>query len=236
MNLIDLFYESPKFSDKWSRYFDVYQRYLEKYEGKNITFVEVGVQNGGSLEMWSKFFGSESKLCGIDVDPKCLNLKYDNPNVHIILGDQENSSFWDDFLAHLGPIDVFIDDGGHFMKQQINTFEKVWPKIKKNGVYICEDTHTSYFESYNAGYKEPSSFIEYSKDFVDILHLTDTKMYEEIIGVNYNHIINSHENLVKKKFAWDLSSIHYYDSMVVIEKNEIVKMERKNNSGQINNG
>jgi len=228
MNLRDLFYASPKFSDKWSRYFDVYQRYLEKYEGKNITFVEVGVQNGGSLEMWSKFFGPESKLYGIDVDPNCLNLKYDNPNIKIIIGDQGDPSFWNSLLPSIGPIDVFLDDGGHTMNQQIVTFEKSWGYVKNNGIFICEDTHTSYFNGWGGGYKRQDSFIEYTKDFVDILHLADTSMYAQIGEQNYDHVINNNANLLKKKFAFNLSSIHFYDSMVVIEKNDRVKMEREN--------
>ena len=231
MNLRDIVSTLKNPIDKWSRYFDVYQRYLEKYEGKNITFVEVGVFKGGSLEMWSKFFGPESKLYGIDVDTNCLNIKYDNPNIKIVIGDQGSPKFWDEFLPTIEPIDIFLDDGGHYMDQQIVTFEKVWSEVKKNGVYICEDTHTSYFKHFNSSYKNPNSFIEYSKDFADVLHLTDTSMYEPIINANYNHVINSHENLVKKKFAWDLSSIHFYDSMVVIKKNEREKMERIEHKG-----
>ena len=233
MKLKDLFDSSPKSTDKWSRYFDVYQRYLEKYEGKNITFIEVGVQNGGSMEMWSKFFGPESKLYGIDIDPKCAELKYDNPNVNIIIGDQESKEFWDTILPSIGPIDVFIDDGGHFIPQQIVTFEKVWNKIKKNGVYICEDTHTSYFQRFNSSYKSQNSFIEYAKDFADILHLKKTDQYNSLIGENISNIIRSNENLVKKEFAHDLSSIHFYDSMIVIEKDEIVPMERIVHAGVI---
>lgn len=233
MKLKDLFYLSPKSTDKWSRYFGVYQRYLEKYEGKNITFIEVGVQNGGSMEMWSKFFGPESKLYGIDIDPKCAELKYDNPNVNIIIGDQESKEFWDTILPSIGPIDVFIDDGGHFIPQQIVTFEKVWNKIKKNGVYICEDTHTSYFQRFNSSYKSPNSFIEYAKDFADILHLKKTDQYNSLIGENISNVIQSNENLVKKEFAHDLSSIHFYDSMIVIEKDEIVPMERIVHAGVI---
>jgi 23S rRNA U2552 (ribose-2'-O)-methylase RlmE/FtsJ len=233
MKLKDLFDSSPKSTDKWSRYFDVYQRYLEKYEGKNITFIEVGVQNGGSMEMWSKFFGPESKLYGIDIDPKCAELKYDNPNVNIIIGDQESKEFWDTILPSIGPIDVFIDDGGHFIPQQIVTFEKVWNKIKKNGVYICEDTHTSYFQRFNSSYKSQNSFIEYAKDFADILHLKKTDQYNSRIGENISNIIRSNENLVKKEFAHDLSSIHFYDSMIVIEKDEIVPMERIVHAGVI---
>jgi hypothetical protein len=233
MKLKDLFDSSPKSTDKWSRYFDVYQRYLEKYEGKNITFIEVGVQNGGSMEMWSKFFGPESKLYGIDIDPKCAELKYDNPNVNIIIGDQESKEFWDTILPSIGPIDVFIDDGGHFIPQQIVTFEKVWNKIKRNGVYICEDTHTSYFQRFNSSYKSQNSFIEYAKDFADILHLKKTDQYNSLIGENISNIIRSNENLVKKEFAHDLSSIHFYDSMIVIEKDEIVPMERIVHAGVI---
>ena len=227
MKLKDLFDSSPKSTDKWSRYFDVYQRYLEKYEGKNITFIEVGVQNGGSMEMWSKFFGPESKLYGIDISNDCLKLKYDNPNVKILVGDQENPDFWDEILPSIGPIDVFVDDGGHTMSQQIVTFEKVWSKIKRNGVYICEDTHTSYFDDYWGGkYKKEDTFIEYAKDFVDILNLKKTDQYIHLLGQNISNVIKTEENLVKKEFAHDLSSIHFYDSMVVIEKDEIVPMER----------
>jgi len=226
MKLKDLFNSSPKSTDKWSRYFDVYQRYLEKYEGKNITFIEVGVQNGGSMEMWSKFFGPESKLYGIDIDLNCANLQYDNPNINIIIGDQESKEFWNKTLPSIGPIDVFIDDGGHTMGQQIVTFEKVWSQIKKNGVYICEDTHTSYFQNFNSSYKSPNSFIEYAKDFADILHLKNTDQYSFLINQDISDVIKTNEKLAKKEFAHDLSSIHFYDSMVVIEKDEIVPMER----------
>lgn len=228
MKLRNLFYSTPKSSVKWSRYFDVYQRYLEKYEGKNITFIEVGVQDGGSLEMWSKFFGPDSKIYGIDIDPKCADLVYDNPNIKIIIGDQESPEFWDKTLKEIGPIDAIVEDGGHTMQQQIVSFEKVFPVIKFGGVYICEDTHTSYFHTHNGGYRNPNTFIEYSKDFIDILHLADTSMYGSVGQSNLNHVINGHKNLVTKKFAYDLSSIHYYDSMVIIEKDERVKMNLEN--------
>ena len=36
-----------------------------------------------------------------------------------------------------------LDDGGHLNTQQLNTFKKLFPKISEDGVYICEDIHTS---------------------------------------------------------------------------------------------
>ena len=210
--LREIFYTIPKISDKWDRYFDVYDRHFQKFKGENITFIEVGVQNGGSLEMWSRYFGPESKIYGIDVDPKCSDLLYDNPNIKIIIGDQASEEFWDKTLLEIGPVDIMVEDGGHHMKQQIVTFEKVFPIINLNGVYVCEDTHTSYWDDYSGGYKNMASFIEYSKNFVDVLH--------------YEFMRNGHGQIKDKvNLSKGLSSISYYDSMVVFEKTPLVEMK-----------
>ncbi len=41
--------------------------------------VEVGVDNGGSLKMWKKYFGERAEIHGIDIDPKCL--KHQDPEL-----------------------------------------------------------------------------------------------------------------------------------------------------------
>lgn len=213
--LREIFYNVPKFSDKWDRYFDVYEKHLEKFKGKNITFVEVGVQFGGSLEMWSQYFGPETKIYGIDVDQKCAELVYDNPNIKIIIGDQASKEFWDQTLKEIGPIDVMVEDGGHFMDQQIVSFEKVFPVINSGGVYICEDTHTSYWDTHKGGYKNMASFIEYSKNYADVLH--------------YNYLQNGHGQIAQKNsISKGLSGLSFYDSMVVFEKEPLVEMIRVN--------
>lgn len=49
-------------------------------------------------------------------------------------------------LAAFGPFDIGIDDGSHIWTHQISTFEKLWPTIKPGGLYVLEDTMTSYQE------------------------------------------------------------------------------------------
>jgi cephalosporin hydroxylase len=220
-SLRDIFYNVPKFSDKWDRYFDVYERHLEKFRGKNITFLEVGVQYGGSLEMWSEYFGPETKIYGIDIDPNCANLVYDNPNIKIIIGDQSSKIFWDQTLKEIGPIDVMIEDGGHTMEQQIISFEKAFPMISSGGVYVCEDTHTSYWgideygTNFGGGYKNMASFVEYSKNYADVLH--------------YNFMKNSHGQIAQKNsISKGLSGVSFYDSMIIFEKEPRVEMVRVN--------
>ena len=80
---------------KWIDYFEVYHRAFSSYRGKEITFLEIGVQNGGSLHMWRRYLGPQARIIGIDVDPNCKALEQDG--FEIWIGDQENSDFWNKF-------------------------------------------------------------------------------------------------------------------------------------------
>jgi hypothetical protein len=55
---------------KWHQYFDVYHNHFNRFRGKNITFLEIGVSQGGSLQMWRKYFGPQAKIYGIDINRK----------------------------------------------------------------------------------------------------------------------------------------------------------------------
>lgn len=208
-----IFYESEHSSDKWQPYFDVYYRHLSKYAGTDMNLVEVGVQKGGSLEMWSTFLGAGSKITGIDIDPECANLKYRAPNIEVVIGDQGSEDFWNSFLTDDRKIDIFIDDGGHYMDQQILTFQKVFRKISPGGIYICEDCHTSYMPHNGGGLRRGGTFIEFAKGMVDALH--KNWLTEMDATTSY------YDGLAK-----DLSGIFFYDSVVVFEKNGKKEMKR----------
>jgi hypothetical protein len=190
--------------DKYLPYFSVYEQFFSKYRGCDLTFIEVGVQGGGSLEMWRKYFGSTARIIGIDVDPTVLERKA--PDVEIFIGNQEDPAFWAGFLPNVGPIDAFLDDGGHTMNQQINTLLSVWPKISIGGVYMIEDTHTSYFKDWGNGLYQSNTIIEFTKRISDL--------------VNVNHWQEPPPDHNIFKFS-DLASIHYYNSMIVMTKGQI---------------
>jgi hypothetical protein len=200
-------------SDKWASYFDVYQRHLESMKDLGINLIEVGVQKGGSLDMWAKFFPNAKSITGIDIDAGCADLKYDDPRIRVVIGDQGDPAFWDGFLPSIDKVDVFIDDGGHFMNQQILTFEKVFPKIPVGGIFICEDCHTSYMGYNGGGLWKQNTFIEYAKTYIDVLH--------------WNWKEQTHPELERRfNLAKDLTSVHIYDSVVVFEKFGKVEMSR----------
>lgn len=200
MTLRNIFNNLTLRCDKWSEYFNVYEMHLGKFVNNSPVVVEVGVAGGGSLEMWDKYFGKTATLYGIDNIPQIDQVN----GATLILGDQSSPIFWDNFLKTINGIDVFVDDGSHINKDQILTFTKVWPHMRDGGVYICEDTHTSYWQQYGGQLKNPSTFMEFSKQLTDVLNISyinDAKLSAEFF------------NLVK-----DIGSISFYDSQVVFTK------------------
>lgn len=193
---------------KYDVYLDAYERHLSKYKGKDVKIIEFGVNQGGSMNMWKEYFGDGSKIYGVDINPNCAKLAGDN--VEILIGDQEDRTFLKKVADITGEVDIIVDDGGHSMRQQINTFEEIFPCLKDDGVYICEDLHTSYWRRHGGGYKRRRTFIEYSKNFIDMLNAWNA---------------TKHSRLKVSDFTKTVSSIHYYDSMIVLEKGKHDKIK-----------
>lgn len=46
------------------------------------------------------------------------------------------------------PYDIIIDDGSHMVRHVIASFEALFPYLRRGGLYIIEDLHTSYWKRY----------------------------------------------------------------------------------------
>lgn len=136
---------------KWRHYFEVYERHLAKFVGRDVRVAEIGVFGGGSLAMWRDYFGEHSHVYGIDREPGCRI--HAGPGIDVIVGDQASATFWQRFRAEVPCLDVVIDDGGHEPHQQIATLEGALAHIQPGGVYICEDVLGAFqpFHSYIDG-------------------------------------------------------------------------------------
>ncbi len=109
--LFDIYKRTKYLSVKHDSYFQVYEELLKGYVGKPITFVEVGIFNGGSIFMWREFLGPQARIVGIDCNPS--SLQWRDHGFEIFLGDQADPLFWRNFFHEVGPVDVLLDDGGH---------------------------------------------------------------------------------------------------------------------------
>ncbi|MDH5445116.1 MAG: class I SAM-dependent methyltransferase [Gammaproteobacteria bacterium] len=195
-----------KLIHKWQHYFEIYDRHFSAYRGKEVHIVEFGIFQGGSLQMWKDYFGPKAKIYGVDINPHCKKLEEEQ--VQVFIGDQEDRSFLRSLANKIPKIDILIEDGGHTMKQQIHTFEELYPHVAEDGVYLCEDTHTSYWKGFGGGYKRRGSFIEYSKNWIDDIHAWHSRQPSK---------------LKVSEFTRSAHSLHFYDSVVVIEKRKMEK-------------
>ena len=189
-SLINLFNKTKNLSSKWSKYFDVYEENFSKFKGKDIIFVEIGVSNGGSLEIWKRYFGSRARIIGIDKNPECK--KFEKDNIEIFIGNQSNPNFWENFFQEVGMVDIILDDGGHTNLDQIITTVECVKNINDGGLLLVEDTHTSYMKKYNSSMKY--NFVNFSKKIIE--------------DINSNIKIN----FSLKKYIY---SVQFYESMIV---------------------
>jgi len=142
------FLKSPYYSLKHSNYFQIYDELLLKFVGLPITFLEIGILDGGSLFMWRDFLGDNARIIGVDLNPEAA--KWRGHGFEIYIGNQSNPDFWKDLYEEIGKIDILLDDGGHRNDQQITTVCCSLENIRDGGMIIVEDTQTSFmkFESF----------------------------------------------------------------------------------------
>lgn len=187
--------------EKWDHYFDVYHRHFERFRGKPAKVLEIGVYHGGSLQMWKHYFGSQAKIVGVDVNPRCSALA--EPGIEIVIGDQANRAFLRSLVQSHGPFDIVIDDGGHTMVQQQVSLEELYTAVNPGGVYLVEDIHTSYWSEYGGGFRNPYSFIELAKRLVDLIHA---------------HHSRDPQSFAPTGFTATTGGMHFYDSMLVLDR------------------
>jgi len=219
--LIDIFNNLERTCDKFAHYFPLYEQYFGKFVGKAPRILEIGVQFGGSAEMWRKYFGAGTMVFGVDIHPVCEETDY----LKLIVGDQGSHEFWKKTFSDKQEFfDIVIDDGSHNNPHQIVTLVNTFGLVKDGGIFWCEDTHTSYYYKVrveDGGYKNPNSFTEFCKDLVDVINC---KHAEYAIGVGpfsgprVPPLLVSHFETIK--------GIHFYDSVIVIEKGDRPQFQR----------
>lgn len=194
---------------KWFQYFDAYDRefgpfrdgFVENGAQRPIRFLEIGVEGGGSLELWRQYFGPDAVIFGIDIDEQCAARAAEDVQVRI--GDQANAEFLRAVVQEMGGIDLVLDDGSHVAKDQRASFDTLFPLLSDGGVYMVEDAHTSYWVKHGGALRWPGSFIEVAKSMVDGIH----RWY-------FNAPVGRRARMA----STSVSSITFYDSMVCIRK------------------
>lgn len=186
--------------EKWDHYFEVYREVFKDFLDRPIVLLEIGVNHGGSLEMWRNFFHQDSKIYGIDINPECKI--FEKENVEIFIGSQSDRKFLNQLISSIPKFDIVIDDGGHTMLQQITSFQCLFGHLNDRGVYICEDVNTSYWPRWGGGVNISSTFVEFAKEKIDSINAWYSK----------------EPNFKIDEYSRSIKSISFYSGVVVFCK------------------
>lgn len=194
-----------------------YQSHLKKFQFKRNNVLEIGVGGyedrflgGNSLRMWKTYFPF-SKIYSLDIYDKTF---LEEKRIKIFKGSQVDSNFLNTITNEIGDINIIIDDGSHINAHVIQTFQHLFPKLKKGGIYVIEDTQTSYWESYGGDSKNldnKSTIYGYFKTLIDSLN------NEEFIIEDYK----------KTYFDKHIISMHFYHNMIFIYKGDNDELSNK---------
>jgi cephalosporin hydroxylase len=189
---------------KWEHYFPAYERHFAPWRGRSLTFVEIGVAKGGSLQMWRRYFGPLAQIVGIDIEPKCK--AFEEEGIAVRIGDQSDPAFLASVVEEFGAPDIVLDDGSHQMDHIAASFEFLYPLVAKNGVYMVEDLQCAYWPKFGGSVDDPKTFINIAKSLVDKL--------------NAEHSLGA---VTPDDFTRETYAISFYDGIVAFEKGRVLR-------------
>jgi hypothetical protein len=198
-------------TDKWGvhRYTPHYERHLSRFVDLPINLLEIGIggyedsdKGGASLLMWKTYF-PKGNIFGLDIYDKSF---IDQERIRTFRGEQGDEARLCEIVTETGPLDVVIDDGSHESADVIKTFNVLFPMLANDGIYVIEDTQTSYWPEWGGALdrQAPRTTMALVKDLID--------------GLNY-------EEYVTERYAPSYTDTHVvqvscYHNLVFIQKGE----------------
>jgi hypothetical protein len=192
----DLFFgHSGRIVHKWTHYLELYDRYFQRFKGTRVRMLEIGVSEGGSLQLWRNYLGQEAVLFGVDINPDCAARA--DPPTQVRIGSQDDEAFLKSVVQEMGGVDLVLDDGSHHGPHIITSFRTLFPLLSDHGLYVIEDMHDDYAEWPGMRINQSLSLI---KRLIDDMH--------------------RHYTGADAQESAAVGGIHLFDSIAFIEKKD----------------
>ena len=189
-------------------YTEHYQTHFRRFKYKRIKLLEIGVggyenpnEGGNSLRMWKKYFPF-GMIFSIDIYDKT---PLQENRIKIFQGSQVDKEFLQGVMDKIGGLDIIIDDASHRNEHVIKTFEILFPYLRDGGIYVVEDTETSYRDEMGGDSQElsnPKTTMNFFKSFPDRI----------------NHLEFEISTSQKKDYDQNIYSVHFYHNLIIIYK------------------
>lgn len=123
-------------TDKFeSGYVETYQA-LARTLSDDANVCEIGVLDGGSLELWRELFPASKVIVGVDNNPHAV---WPDGTIKI-LSDQQAPTLPQQLLIYAPDrYHLIVDDASHLGQATWKTFGNLWPLVRPGGYYVIED-------------------------------------------------------------------------------------------------
>ena len=189
-----------KTTKKMMGYINIYEKYLHELKNKKLNILEIGVESGESLRMFSEYF-KNSNIIGLDIVDKNYNIK----RTDIFCGDQTDHNILSKIIKKYKSLDIIVDDGSHKNDDIKNSFNYLFPKLNFGGLYIIEDLQTSYISNWGGdgvNLNNEETVMNFIRSLADRMH------YQDIDNPFYK----------KHKFDGLIEYVHIYRNIAFIKK------------------
>ncbi len=206
LKALSLLYGTDKWGEHW--YAQYYQTHFSPLRHKKLNILEIGIggysdseAGGGSLRVWRTYF-PKSQIYGIDIyDKSC----HDERRIKTFQGSQVDDVFLANVISRIGELDIVIDDGSHVNEHALHAFKYLFPRMSEGGLYVIEDTQTSYWPEYGGSTLEknsPGTTMGFFKQLVD--------------GLNHSEYMIDHYE--PSYYDENITGLHFYHNMIFIQK------------------
>lgn len=139
-------------------YINHYEIMFKSIRQNYLNILEIGVASGKSVKMWKEYFFN-SHIYGVDIEDRThLN----EQNLTIFHADATSENFKN--LINDINFDIVIDDGSHYLEQQIKSFRIIEPRLNSKAIYVIEDI-----------IEFPEQAISLNKEFNNIFEVNDLR-------------------------------------------------------------
>ena len=208
LNRLAQIHRTDKYMIGGHEYTPIYTEHFKKFQFRRNVILEIGVggynnpiSGGNSLRMLKNYFPF-SKIFAIDIYDKSF---HEERRIQIFQGSQENQEFLIEVSKKIKNPHIIIDDGSHINSHVISSFTFLFPLLREGGIYVVEDTQTSYWKNMGGD--------------CDNLNNTETTMgfFKTLLdGLNHSEFIIP--GYKPTYFDLNIKSIHFYHNMVFIYK------------------
>lgn len=189
------------------QYTQHYMRHFSHLRTKPVTLLEIGIggyarerAGGASLRMWKHYF-REGRIYGLDIEDKSF---VDEDRITSFQGSQADPEVLRGLVEKIGRPDIVIDDGSHRPEHILATFEVLFPLLADDGIYVVEDTQTSYWPEWGGAEdpEDPHTSMAMLKRLCDGL----------------NHVEYTLEPYEPTYTDLHVVAVHFYHNLVFIQK------------------